>query len=98
MTYRAPLNTRAGQRLRERRFRVPCVLPGQDGEPVTHRCEELVGEGPAAMEGPAGRRFRWETGDENRDPSWAEIAPVELADVDLVVAEQVGLDRVAMVS
>lgn len=59
----------------------------------------MVGEPPAAVgavDGPAGRRLGRERGDERGDPTRGETSPPEIVDVDVVVAEQVGLDRRAV--
>jgi hypothetical protein len=49
-----------------------------------------------AVEGAAGRRVGWERADEYRQPPGGETAPVEVGQIDGVVAEQIGLDRGAM--
>jgi len=78
---------------------VSAELPGDDGEPVGDNGQEMVGEIPpdrVAVNRSGGRRFRWERCYENRDPSGGQAAAPQLGKIRPVVAEQVGLDRVAV--
>lgn len=59
----------------------------------------MVGEGPPgrlAMQRPDGGRLGWERTDEDGDPPRRDPPAVQVVELDAVVAEQVGLDRVAM--
>lgn len=97
---RRVFDTGPDQRFRIWRFGVAAELPGHDRETVGDDGQEMVGEGPVggvAMDGPAGGRLGRERGDEGRDAPRAEPPPMEIVEVDVVVAEQISLDRVAMV-
>jgi hypothetical protein len=100
MADRLVLHTGAGQRLRIRRFRVSGQLPRHDGEPVDDEGEEMVCERPAdrfAVDGQRRSRIGRQGRDEAGDPAGGEAAPAKIGQVCVVVAEQVGLDRVAVV-
>lgn len=57
----------------------------------------MVGKRPVRpVESAAGCRLGWKRGDEDRHPAGRDPPPVEVINVDVVVAEQVSLDRVAM--
>lgn len=58
----------------------------------------MVGAGPhITVDRPAGRRLGWEPGDERGDTPRGETTPAEVVDVDVVVPEEISLDRRPMV-
>src|ERR1044072_2361545 len=59
----------------------------------------MVGEGPlgaVSVAGPGGGPIGRERGEQRGDTAGGEPAPADIVEVDVVVAEQIGLDRVAM--
>jgi hypothetical protein len=60
----------------------------------------MIGERPPIRLGlhrPFRRRIRWQRGDEDPKTTRGETTTIKISEVGVVVAEQVGLDRVAVV-
>jgi len=78
---------------------IPAELPGDDGEAVDDRGEEMVGESPSGgvtMDGARRSGIGWERANERGYTSGCDPPTVQVSEVDVVVAEEVRLDRFAV--